>query len=93
MLVTLRIWTVTVKFCEREWLQGLSGSCGYVGPLVQPAKFLASFRGSFVVILGLEGCVTFRVVCPGQLCNDGGSTLVGELGFFFLFLAELINFS
>lgn len=85
ILVTLRIWTVTIKFCEREWLQGLSGSCGYVGPLVQPAKFLASFRGSFVVILGLEGLVTFRVVCPGQLCSDDDSTLVGELGFFFFF--------
>lgn len=54
-------------------------------PLVQPAKFLASFRGSFVVILGLEGCVTFRVVCPGQLCSDSGSTLVGELRFFSFF--------
>lgn len=60
-----------------------------MGPLVQPAKFLASFRGSFVVILGLEGCVTFRVVCPGQLCSDGGSTLVGEVGFFFSFFGRV----
>lgn len=37
--VTLRLWTVTIKFHEREWFQDLSG---YVGPLVQSAKFSAS---------------------------------------------------
>lgn len=57
----------SIKFHERKWFQGLSGSCGYVQPLVQTAKFLAS---SVVVILGLEGHVTFRVVCPGQLGID-----------------------
>lgn len=55
-----------------------------------PAGFLAS-SGALAIILGLEGFITFRFVCPGQPWDDG-STLVREPGFV-SFLAKLIALS
>lgn len=61
------------------------------GAFSTTCQVLGQFRGSFVVISGLEGCVTFRVVCPGQLCSDGGLTLVGEPVFLLLLLFGRVN--
>lgn len=38
------------------------------GAFSTTCQVLGQFRGSFVVILGLEGHVTFIVVCPGHMC-------------------------